>query len=90
MHSLEHATFVLRLAVERGEITQRELLQWLGELLGAVADWNPTTGIEAGQRTVSHAEKLNRKISKRFERMMYPNGLESDDPTEPTRQRVGV
>ena len=97
MNSLEHVVFVLRIAVERGEITKRELLEYLGELMGAVGEeWQPMAGIEGTMHgPPSQSEKLNQKISKRFQSLMYPSGLDTDDeselpPMSPTRhaQRI--
>jgi hypothetical protein len=72
MGSVEHILLVLSVAIEKDAISKVELRQYLGRLSSlACTDSHPNDS--------AALRRFNNEIGKRFQSVMYPDGLESRD-----------
>jgi hypothetical protein len=69
MGSVEHILAVLSVAIEKDEISKGELRRYLGELSRLACT-------ESHPRDSLALRRFNQKIGRRFEHVMYPDGLE--------------
>ncbi|MDE5446464.1 hypothetical protein GWG65_34910 [Bradyrhizobium sp. CSA207] len=73
MHCLEHILFVTSIAIEKDEISKAELSRVIGGLLRASVGYVPD-GDEPQE-----AVELNEQVSRRFEYLIHPGGIQEGE-----------